>query len=196
MNTPGQEFHRLWISCLLGLLLGVVYGFLRPLRPKHTVIADGLFLLFLIWAWLYHGFAVCRGDLRLGYYAGFPIGAVLWCKTLGRLFSPVFILFWKGIGGIFHGLTFPFKIIYKKIKNFFIFLLASAKKTGTIKLKSNGKKKGGARDGKQKKHFQPDPAEVPSQLSSAQMCGTGGNRIVYDLLNGAPQRDSGGTGEI
>lgn len=159
MNTPGQEFHRLWIGFLLGLLLGVVYGFLRPLRPKHTVFADSLFLIFLIWAWLYQGFAICRGDLRLGYYLGFPLGAIVWLNTLGRLLSPVFSCFWKVIRCFFRAIFYPFKIIYKKIKNFFISLLASVKKTGTIKSNNDDyveKITGGIRDGRKKKLFKPN----------------------------------------
>jgi len=194
MNTPSQEFHRLWMGCLLGLLLGVIYGFLRPLRPKHTILADSLFLIFLIWAWLYQGFAVCRGDLRLGYYAGFPIGAVVWLNTLGRLLSPIFALFWKGVNGFFHGLSLPLKIIFQKIKKIFIFLLASAKKKGTIKSNNDDhirKKTGGSGDGTKKTLFQPHSAEISSQLPSAQVRSAGSSGIVYDLLDGDPQRNTG-----
>ena len=137
MTTPGLEFYRFFAGCLFGVALGLVYGFFSPLRPKHTLLADSLFLLVLFWAWLYQGFGVCRGDLRLGYYAGFPLGILVWHHTLGRLLSPIFILFWRGMGVFFRECARPVTFIFEKTKKFSIFLLASAQKTGTIKSKNN-----------------------------------------------------------
>ena len=44
MTDPALDARRFGIACLLGLALGLYYGFLRPLRPKHTVLSDFLFL--------------------------------------------------------------------------------------------------------------------------------------------------------
>lgn len=189
MTTPSLEFYRFLAGCLFGLALGLVYSFFRPLRPKHTKLTDSLFLLTLFWAWLYQGFGVCRGDLRLGYYAGFPLGILVFLNTLGRLLSPIFTLFWRGVGVFFQGLSRPVTFIFEKTKKFSIFLLASAKKTGTIKWKNNDRYGGGKGNGRQKKHFQPHTAKIPPQLTSAQMYRTGSNRIIYDLSYGHSERD-------
>ena len=52
MTTPQAEALRFLTACLLGAGLGVVYGFLRPLRPKWTTLADSAFLLAAVLAWL------------------------------------------------------------------------------------------------------------------------------------------------
>ena len=78
MNTPAVAAQRFGMACLLGVLLGVYYGFLRPLRPKLTALSDLLFVLGAGWVWLYLGFAVCRGDLRFGYTCGMFLGWFLW----------------------------------------------------------------------------------------------------------------------
>ena len=69
MISPALSLQRLGAGILLGAGLGVLYGFLRPLRPKHTLLGDLLFLTGLGWAWLYLALAVCGGDLRPGYSA-------------------------------------------------------------------------------------------------------------------------------
>ena len=75
MTAPALAFRHFCTACLLGVLLGVYYGFLRPLRPRFTTLSDLLFVLGAGWVWLYLGFAVCRGDLRLGYFAGLFVWA-------------------------------------------------------------------------------------------------------------------------
>ena len=84
MTSPAVAAGQFGWSCLLGLLLGVWYGLLRPLRPRHTAWADGAFVLGAAWAWLYLGFGICGGDLRLGNCAGLALGAVAWETTLGK----------------------------------------------------------------------------------------------------------------
>ena len=74
MIPPALSLQRFGAGCLLGVGLGVLYGFLRPLRPKHTLFSDFVFLLGLGWAWLYLALAVCGGDLRPGYSFGLAAG--------------------------------------------------------------------------------------------------------------------------
>ena len=92
MTPPALALQRFGIACLLGVGLGVLYGFLRPLRPRHTVLSDVLFLLGAGWTWLYLALAVCGGDLRFGYCLGLPIGAGGWGEHKRRILLPVFFL--------------------------------------------------------------------------------------------------------
>ena len=107
MSAPAVAAQRLGIACLLGCGLGLYYGFLRPLRPKWTGLSDLLFLLGGFWTWLYMGFGVCRGDLRLGYTAGLVAGGFLWECTVGRWLRPVFRAFWDMAARIFRILLWP-----------------------------------------------------------------------------------------
>ena len=50
---------------LLGGGLGLLYGFLRFFRPRW--LGDLLFVIVLFRTWLYLGFGLCGGDLRMGY---------------------------------------------------------------------------------------------------------------------------------
>lgn len=88
--TPETAAYRLVCALALGAALGLLYGFLRPLRPKHTVLADGLFLLGVFWVWLYYNFALCGGDIRLGCCGGLLAGGLAWESTAGRWLRPVF----------------------------------------------------------------------------------------------------------
>ena len=132
MNGPAQDGRRFLIACLLGLGLGLIYGFLRPLRKRHPIFADILFLPFMGYGWLYLGFAVCRGDLRLGYCAGLPLGGILWELTVGRLLRPIFDLFWKGVFRIFLCIFRIFGKIFEKILKKLKILFALWKKCYTI----------------------------------------------------------------
>ena len=119
MREPGLGAARFLISCLVGLQLGLLYGFLRPLRPRHKALSDLLFLPALGAAFLYVGFEICRGDLRLGCFLGLAAGAVVWEQTAGRLLRPVFSCFWKGSRRILDFFLLPAKKISKKIKFYF-----------------------------------------------------------------------------
>ena len=66
MMAPAQAAARFAAACYTGLWLGVVYGFLRPLRPRRTTLSDLLFVGVAGWALIYLTFGVCDGDLRLG----------------------------------------------------------------------------------------------------------------------------------
>ena len=115
MTGPALAFRRFLLGCAIGLILGILYGALRPLRIRHPVTADLLFCPFLFYGWLYLSFAVCRGDIRIGYTASLPLGMILWICTGGKLFAPVFSGFWWLISKIFRGIFWPFEKIFKKI---------------------------------------------------------------------------------
>lgn len=145
MNTPATDGWRFLWGVGIGAALGLVYGFLRPLRKSHPHLADLLFVPFLGYGWLYLSFAVCRGDIRIGYHLGIPVGMVLWRYTLGWITQPVFDLFWGSIIRFCGYIWKKFKKIMKKIKFFCIFLFSRWKKWFTIiwtirplKKKSNG----------------------------------------------------------
>lgn len=70
MTAPGLAAVRFGWAWVIGAVLGAVYGFLRPLRPRFTVPADALFVAAAIWGWLILAFDICRGDPRPGYSAG------------------------------------------------------------------------------------------------------------------------------
>ena len=65
MIPPALAFQRFGIACLLGVGLGVLYGFLRPLRPRHTGLSDALFLLGAAWSW----FGQVPAGLAAGLFA-------------------------------------------------------------------------------------------------------------------------------
>lgn len=133
MISPVVAAQRFGIACLLGAVLGLVYGLLRPLRPRLTWLADLIFVIAAFRAWLELSFAVCRGDIRLAYTAGLFLGCVLWESTAGKLLRPVFGNFWALVAKIFRIILLPFKIFMKKMKKYCIFLLLSLRKTITIK---------------------------------------------------------------
>ena len=141
LTGPALDGVRLLAGCGLGVGLGIWYGFLRPLRPAHTLLSDVLFVPALIWAWLYLGFAVCRGDLRLGYVGGLAVGAFGWELTFGKWLRPVFAGFWgmiSRIKAVIRGcLQKNLQKIHKKIKN----MLAIWKKWFTIKKHSYQRKR-------------------------------------------------------
>lgn len=113
MTGPKLDGWRFLCACGVGLAAGVVYGVLRPLRRHRPVLADFLFFPVMFYAWLYVSFAICRGDIRLGYTAGILLGAVFWEVTVGKWFRPVFDWLWRLISRIFSFILLPFKKIFK-----------------------------------------------------------------------------------
>ena len=137
MTAPADAAGRFLWACLLGAVLGLIYGFLRPMSRRRTILADGLFLAAAVWVWLYHSFAVCRGDIRLGCGAGLLGGGLAWELTLGRLLRPVFSGFWKLIGRLLAFIGHRLK----KILDFAKILFASGEKWVTIKWNNRRQKR-------------------------------------------------------
>ena len=128
MMTPEIAAVRFLRGVVLGLFRGAWYGFLRPLGRRRQTLADLLFLCGVFPVWLYLSFAVCQGDLHLGYLASLPLGGILFDSTLGRLLRPVWDKFWGVIGWIYRNLRKFFKKIIIFLKKPF----ASDKKSSTI----------------------------------------------------------------
>ena len=118
MTHPATSSRYLLAALAVGALLGLIYGFLRPLRTRCNAPADAIFVLCAAAACLYLGFGVCGGDLRLGLWVGMTLGGFLWESTVGLLLRPVFALFWQGIFRIFR---FPLAIMKKFYKKCAIF---------------------------------------------------------------------------
>ena len=132
MISPEAALERLLWAALYGACLGLVYEFLRPLRPKSTTLADSIFILCTGWLWLHLSFAICRGDLRVGYWAGLALGFFLCRISAGRLLRPVFYAFWTFLGQL---LSLPVRVIRKIFEEIAVFIkkiFASGKKSGTI----------------------------------------------------------------
>ena len=111
MMSPAIAFRRFGIGILLGVALGLLYGFLRPLRRKRNGFWDLVFVLCAGWVYLYYGFAVCRADLRMGYFFAPIAGGLGWEWSFGRYLRPFFAGFWEKT----RSLARPFWKIFKKI---------------------------------------------------------------------------------
>ena len=114
MTHPAISAQQLLTALLLGLGLGLCYGFLRPLYRIGNWLRDLLFLPCILSFWVYLGFGICGGDLRLGYFTALAAGALLWECTIGRLLRPLFFGFWGGIFHIFTFLSHCLKKFFKK----------------------------------------------------------------------------------
>ncbi len=136
MTAPALAAHRFVCCCLLGAALGVYYEFLRPLRPRHTLAADALFLTGCVWVWLIMSFRVYRGDLRLGYSAGLLAGGIVWDLAFGSLIAPIFSGFWKFVRAILGFALLPAKKIFRICKNF----ICICEKMGYNKVESSSGK--------------------------------------------------------
>ena len=121
--TPAEALTSFIWSLILGMVSGLGFDFVRPIRPRF--VGDLLFLVLLGWIWLQLTFAICEGDLRLGHLFGLGTGAILWSLGPGRLTCPIFRHFW-------HLLFHPFKKFLKKLKKILKFLYAKRKKSSTI----------------------------------------------------------------
>lgn len=97
MTAPAEALRRVLTGCLLGLGLGGWYEFLRPLRRRFPHLCDLLLLAAFGCCWIFFGFQICRGDLRLGYDSGLFLGAFFFRITLGKLLGRAFSFFWEGI---------------------------------------------------------------------------------------------------
>ena len=129
MMRPDIELTRFFLSLCVGGILGICYEFLRPLRPRHTTAADLIFILAAFYGWLYIGFAVCGGDLRVAYFFGMVIGILLLIPPSRRLLAPVFQGFWH----CSRVLLTPVKKIFRKMGIFRKIFVASGEKLIKIK---------------------------------------------------------------
>jgi hypothetical protein len=119
MIKPALAWTRFLLALPAGFLLGLVYGFLRPLGRKYPRVADFLFLLCLFWIWLYHTFALCAGDFRFPYFAALFLGFLPADVLLGRPMYPLFALFWKTTGKLYAFVTLAAKKILDFLKKMF-----------------------------------------------------------------------------
>ena len=115
MTEPILAAQRFAIGFALGAVLGLWYGFLRPLRPRHTILSDLLFLPGAVWVWLHYMFGICRGDLRVSAFFALALGCILWENTIGRFLRPVFAGLWHFASGIAGFLLLPCKKIFKNL---------------------------------------------------------------------------------
>lgn len=156
MNGPALDGWRFLWACGIGLILGLYYGFLRPLRPKHTLTADTLFLPAMFFGWLYLGFAICQGDLRLGYCLGLLLGGFFWEMTVGKLLRPVFRGFGRIISKIFRSIWNIIRKIFEKTHKISKKIFALWKKSFTIEGTTRmimRKKNGGVPHDKKEEHL-------------------------------------------
>jgi hypothetical protein len=114
MTDPAVAVRALVSALGMGAGLGLCYGFLRPLRPRLTALADLLFIAATFWVWLVHTFALCGGNSRPVCLVAMAAGAVAWDRSFGRCLRPVFALFWRGIGWPFEKIGPILRKIYKK----------------------------------------------------------------------------------
>ena len=129
--TPQVAAGRFLWGVVLGLGLGLWYGFLRPLGRHRRTLSDCLFLFVLFPVWVYFCFAVCDGDFRLGYWVSFLLGGILWDRTAGRLLAPI----WQGFWGIIGSIMGFFAKFFKKFTGFLKKPFAYIKKSCTMKMK-------------------------------------------------------------
>ena len=133
MTAPWEAFRLFLLALGLGAVAGVIYSFLRPLRPRFTALADLLFLAGLYYLWLEHSFRFCRGDIRLWNGLGILLGAWGFDRLLGRRLLPFFSGFWKLVRSIFRILLWPGKIFMEFLRKIRNFLLLKIQKMFTIK---------------------------------------------------------------
>ena len=122
---------HLWQGILLGCGLGLLYGFLRPFRPRW--LGDLIWIIALFWGWLVLCFGLCGADPRMGYTLSLLAGILLWDSVFGSILHPLFSSFWKSVFRTLARILHIVKNILKKSGNFIIFLFARSKKWVTIK---------------------------------------------------------------
>ena len=121
MTAPVQAAARFLWGLAMGGGLGLLYGFLRPLRPRWTALTDFVTVAAALWAWIWLSFGICRGDIRLGATAALGLGALAWELTAGRLLRPLFSLFWKLLGRVESIILTPLQKIYIYLMVYVIF---------------------------------------------------------------------------
>lgn len=116
MTAPETAWlWSLW-ALALGAGLGCFFGFLRPLARHRPFLADGIFLPVLLMTWIYHSFAICRGDPGLGYLLMGFLGAGIWEGTGGKKLRPLWEYIWHKIWKIWRTFSGVLKYIFKTMK--------------------------------------------------------------------------------
>lgn len=128
MIPPERALRELLFSVWLGLLLGLLWGFLRPLGEKRRSLSDGLFLLGCFVGVIRLAFSVCGGDLRPACVLAAALAAIIEECSLGRLLRRVFYGFWSILTRFRRAVLTLWKKFFKSAKNVF----ASAGKWVTI----------------------------------------------------------------
>lgn len=121
MTAPAIAARALAASLAAGGALGALYGFLRPLRPRLTALADLIFVAAALLAWLQVTFGHFAGDCRPGCILVILAGIMVWEATVGRLLQPIFAAFWRGI-------WWPMRKMGYFFQKFYNYLLAIRKK--------------------------------------------------------------------
>ena len=137
MIPPGEALGELLAALALGAVLGLFWGFLRPLGKRRRNLADGLFLPGLALGLCVLGFGVCGGDLRPACLGAAALGGIGEEMTLGRLLAPVFYGFWFILSRFRRVVLTFWKKFFKSAKNVF----ASAGKWVTIGRKNRSESK-------------------------------------------------------
>jgi hypothetical protein len=190
MMPPSQAAWQFAMACLYGLVLGLIYDFLRPLRPKRTTLADTLFVLALFYLWLRLSFGICQGDPRLGISAGLFVGMGIWRVTLSKPFRTLFLWFWSTIGQLLVWITLPFRKFFEKSYKIIKFFFASWKKWVTIKWtnRRHARRRTGGPHGKIQKSLGGCQTGMQKTLDTDEDRCVDGCRIVYGRPSDAPWR--------
>ena len=141
MIAPGEALRELLAGAALGGLLGVLWGFLRPLGKRRRNLCDFLFLLALAGGLCRLSFGICGGDLRPACLGAAALGGIGEEMTLGRLLAPVFYGFWSILSRFWGAVSAFWKNFFKSAKNVF----ASAGKWVTIGRKNRSEPKSSPR---------------------------------------------------
>ena len=112
MNDPRTAALQFLLAILLGAVLGLIHGFLGPVRRKNPHLADLLFLPALTIGWLQHSFRICLGDLRPVWLLGIMLGIWCWESSVGILLRPFFSGMWHIFYRIWEFSLVPVKKIY------------------------------------------------------------------------------------
>ena len=127
LNTTQLEVFL--ISCIVGLVIGLIYDVFRVFRiviPHNAIL---VFIEDIILSIMYGVFIVCfafalmRGQIRFFFLIGNFIGFILWFFTIGSVISKTALRLKLYILKLFKALIFPirklirfFGIIKKKLK--------------------------------------------------------------------------------
>jgi hypothetical protein len=85
---------------------------------RHRHLADLCTVCALFYCWIYLGFGICGGDLRMGYLCGMLLGFGVCIYTVGKWLQGLFRRFWWLLGRIFrliYGVLQKILGIFKKI---------------------------------------------------------------------------------